>query len=180
MPSRTWLARDLPDKNFVTGIKSDDPFEESFRFVLPGYNVRPSEMSGAIGIEQLKKLPGFIKNRRDNGQYFQELFIRHSAFTIQREVGHSSWFGFALIIRKESGIQRKDLVARLVKQALNVVPLRRGILLKTHVVDCFDYTIHGALDNAQYIEENGFLIGNHHRDIKDNLSAFHKVVSQVF
>lgn len=35
-------------------MKSDDQFEESFKFVLPGYNVRPLEMSGAIGIEQLK------------------------------------------------------------------------------------------------------------------------------
>ena len=49
-------TRNLPKKNKVC-IKSDDWFEESFRFVLPGYNVRPLEMSGAIGIEQLKKLP---------------------------------------------------------------------------------------------------------------------------
>lgn len=40
-------------KNLVAN-KSDDWFSESFRFVLPGYNVRPVEMSGAIGIEQLK------------------------------------------------------------------------------------------------------------------------------
>ncbi|WP_170914700.1 DegT/DnrJ/EryC1/StrS family aminotransferase, partial [Salmonella enterica] len=47
-------TRNLPKENMVTGTKSDDIFEESFKFVLPGYNVRPLEMSGAIGIEQLK------------------------------------------------------------------------------------------------------------------------------
>ena len=31
--------------NLVSGTKSDDPFVESFKFVLPGYNVRPLEMS---------------------------------------------------------------------------------------------------------------------------------------
>ena len=28
-------------ENLVTGTKSDNPFEESFKFVLPGYNLRP-------------------------------------------------------------------------------------------------------------------------------------------
>ena len=45
-------------KNYVSE-KSDDWFHRSFRFVLPGYNVRPTEISGAIGTEQLIKLPNF-------------------------------------------------------------------------------------------------------------------------
>ncbi len=44
-------TRNLPDTNLVTGQKSKDAFEESFKFVLPGYNLRPLEMSGAIGQE---------------------------------------------------------------------------------------------------------------------------------
>ena len=53
MRAHGW-TRNLPKENLVSGNKSDDPFEESFKFILPGYNVRPLEMSGAIGIEQLK------------------------------------------------------------------------------------------------------------------------------
>ena len=41
-------TRNLPKDNLVCGTKSDDPFEESFRFVLPGYNVRPLELAAAI------------------------------------------------------------------------------------------------------------------------------------
>ena len=37
MRSHGW-TRNLPIENKVTGIKSDDAFEESFNFVLPGYN----------------------------------------------------------------------------------------------------------------------------------------------
>ena len=48
--SHGW-TRHLPKENKLTGTKSDDWFSESFKFVLPGYNVRPLEMSGAIGIE---------------------------------------------------------------------------------------------------------------------------------
>ena len=39
-----WL-RDLPQENLVCN-KLGDPFQDSFRFALPGYCVRPLEMSG--------------------------------------------------------------------------------------------------------------------------------------
>ena len=81
-------TRNLPQKNQVSN-KSDDWFEESFRFVLPGYNVRPVEMSGAIGIEQLKKLPLFLKQRRENAKIFVELFANHPNFIIQKDIDNS-------------------------------------------------------------------------------------------
>ena len=61
-------TRNLPKKNLVTGVKNDNSFEESFKFVLPGYNVRPLEMSGAIGIEQLKKDPFFFLDQAPKAQ----------------------------------------------------------------------------------------------------------------
>ena len=77
-------TRNLPKENLVAN-KSDDWFEESFRFVLPGYNVRPVEMSGAIGLKQLKKLPSFLK-KRGKCQLFVNLFKNHPDFIIQKEI----------------------------------------------------------------------------------------------
>ena len=54
-------TRHLP-KDSKIYKKSDDPFYESFNFIMPGYNLRPTELVGAIGIEQLKKLDSFIEN----------------------------------------------------------------------------------------------------------------------
>ena len=75
VPTNDWWSS-LVKENHVSN-KSGDWFTESFRFVLPGYNVRPLEMSGAIGIEQLKKLPKFIENRRLNAEHFVNLFQNH-------------------------------------------------------------------------------------------------------
>ena len=99
-------TRNLPNKNYVTN-KSNNWFEESFRFVLPGYNVRPIEMSGAIGNIQLEKLPNFIKKRRENASLFVALFKDHPDFLIQKEIGKSSWFGFSLIIKPGSTKKEK-------------------------------------------------------------------------
>src|SRR3954451_7000375 len=72
MRARGWV-RDLPPNSKIFQ-KRDDDFYEAYRFILPGYNVRPIELSAAIGREQLKKLPGMTVARRKNLAHFQKLF----------------------------------------------------------------------------------------------------------
>ena len=81
-------TRNLPQENHVVE-KSNDPFMESFRFVLPGYNLRPLEMSGAIGQAQLRKVDEIITGRRKNAVTFQNLMKEVPEIMIQREVGES-------------------------------------------------------------------------------------------
>ena len=63
-------TRNLPNKNRVTGRKSNKDFLESFNFVLPGYNLRPLEISAAIGKEQLKKISIFSENKKKKRKVF--------------------------------------------------------------------------------------------------------------
>jgi len=170
-------TRNLPKENLVSGVKSDDPFEEAFKFVLPGYNARPLELSGAIGIEQLKKLPEFIKKRQENGVYFTELFSYHPYLKIQQEIGKSSWFGFSLVIKEGSEINRSQIVSKLMENGVECRPIVSGNFAKNDVVKYFDYEIHGSLDNAEYIDINGFFVGNHQFDIKNKISDLRKLLS---
>ena len=158
-------TRNLPKNNLVCSEKSDDPFEESFRFILPGYNVRPLELSGALGIEQVKRLPHLITERRRNGKLLQEALINHPDIMIQQETGESSWFGFSLVIRKESQLTRKELVNKLNELGFECRPIVTGNFAKNEVVKYFDSEIYGVLNNADYIDSNGLFIGNHHYPI---------------
>ncbi|WDL72390.1 DegT/DnrJ/EryC1/StrS family aminotransferase [Helicobacter winghamensis] len=168
-------TRNLPKDNLVAK-KSDDWFSESFRFVLPGYNVRPVEMSGAIGIEQLKKLPDFLKHRRENAKLFCSYFANHPDFIIQKEIGSSSWFGFSLIIRPDSKIQRNEIIQKLEKNNIEYRPIATGDFTQNEVIKYFDYTIHKELKNAKYLQEKGFFVGNHQVDISDSIKLFAKVI----
>jgi len=178
MRAHGW-TRNLPKENLVSGTKSDDPFEESFKFVLPGYNVRPLEMSGAIGIEQLKKLPGFIHKRRENGAYFQELFANHPYLSIQKEIGQSSWFGFSMVVKENAGIERKVIVSKLMASGIECRPIVTGNFAKNDVLEYFDYEISGSLKNAECLDKNGFFVGNHQVDIKDMVLALEKVLTEI-
>jgi CDP-6-deoxy-D-xylo-4-hexulose-3-dehydrase len=160
-------TRNLPKENHVCGTKSDDPFEESFRFVLPGYNVRPLELSGALGIEQVKKLPMLIKERRKNGALLQQALKDHPDLLIQQEIGQSSWFGFSLVIKPGSKLSRKELVKRLAKLGFEYRPIVAGNFAKNEVIKYFDSEVHKNLKNAEHIDQKGLFIGNHHYPIKD-------------
>jgi CDP-4-dehydro-6-deoxyglucose reductase, E1 len=163
MRTHGW-TRNLPQQNHVSN-KSDDWFEESFRFVLPGYNVRPVEMSGAIGIEQLKKLPSFLAQRRKNATLFVKIFKNHPDFLIQKNIDNSSWFGFSLIIRSESKLNRKGVIKKLQENNIDSRPIVTGNFTKNEVMKYFDYEIHQELKNADYLHDNGFFVGNSHIDL---------------
>ena len=168
-------TRNLPKKNKVC-TKSDDWFEESFRFILPGYNVRPIEMSGAIGIEQLKKLPIFLEQRRKNAKQFIKLFKDHKDFIIQKDIDNSSWFGFSLIIKPISTLNRKNVIALLQKNNIDCRPIVTGNFTRNDVMKFFDYEIHNELRNANYLHDNGFFIGNYQVCLKDKIEFLKEVL----
>lgn len=158
-------TRNLPKRNLVCSEKSDDPFHESFRFVLPGYNVRPLEIEAAIGIEQIKRLPKLIEERQKNGRYFQHVMVDHPNIIIQQEIGVSSWFGFGLVVKPGSSLTRKELLNKLNEIGIEYRPIVAGNFAKNEVVKYFDYEVHGTLNNADYIDKNGLFIGNQHYPI---------------
>lgn len=161
-------TRNLPVKNKVSN-KSGNWFEESFRFVIPGYNVRPLEMSGAIGSEQIIKLPDFIKQRRKNAGLFVELFQNDSRFYIQKEIGESSWFGFSLILKESSGLVRSHILKKLEDARIEYRPIVTGDFTKSESLKYFDYSVHQTVKNAQYLDNNGFFVGNSHEDLTEQI-----------
>lgn len=174
--SHGW-TRHLPKENFVCE-KGDDPFDESFRFVLPGYNVRPVEMMGAIGLMQLKKLPGFLAARRRNAEYFLSRFGDDPRFVLQRELGMSSWFGFSLLIRDDS-LSRRAVVDRLRAAQVDTRPIVAGNFARKEVVKWFDCEIPEALPNADFVDRRGFFVGNHQFDIRDRIDYLKDVLEEV-
>lgn len=163
-------TRNLPKNNYVTPPKSDDPFEESFKFVLPGYNLRPLEISAAIGLEQIKKLPNLIHGRRKNADIYRRIMSTHDDIIIQREIGSSSWFGFSMVLRAGAKRTRKDLKISLERKGFECRPIVAGNFTANPVIKYFDAEIFGDLVNSDRIHENGLFIGNHHYDVSDFLA----------
>jgi CDP-6-deoxy-D-xylo-4-hexulose-3-dehydrase len=170
-------TRNLPKNNHVFN-KSENWFEEAFRFVLPGYNVRPLEMSGAIGSEQLLKLDGFINQRRKNAEHFITLFKDDNRFIIQKEIGESSWFGFSFII-KDLKLNREKIIEVLTKANIDSRPIVTGDFTKNEVMRFFDYDKHNSLPNADQLHYNGFFVGNSQEPLISELDYLKEVLRNV-
>ena len=165
-------TRNLSNKNILSE-KSSDEFYEMFNFILPGYNLRPLEMSGAIGVEQLKKLDNFVKIRQINAQHFKEILLDKNWILTQKENGSSSWFGFSLINKSElSAIEFRTKVKSL---GFEIRPIVTGNFVRNEVIKFFDYDVHENLANADYLHENGLFIGNNSIDIRKNLDNLTKL-----
>jgi CDP-6-deoxy-D-xylo-4-hexulose-3-dehydrase len=171
-------TRNLPDKNLIHK-KSSNEFHEQFKFILPGYNVRPLEMSGAIGLEQLIKLPNFITNRRDNAEFFIERFKNNNTVMIQKEIGKSSWFGFSLIIKDTSNINRDSIIKKLNKKGIETRPIVTGNFLKNPTIKYYDYEVHNNVDNSDFLDKNGFFVGNHHYPMKEQIEYLFSILGSI-
>jgi len=165
--SHGW-TRHLPKENQLCK-KNESDFYESFRFILPGYNFRPVEMSGAIGIEQLKKLDQFIDARRLNAEYFNQLFAEDNRFILQKENDYSSWFGFSFILNKNANCSRDEIIKKLKAANIDVRPIVSGNFLQNEVLNYLNYRIVGNHQAAQQVHNYGFFLGNHHVDMRAHL-----------
>ena len=166
------------DKDSPIFSRKDDDFFEAYRFILPGYNVRPGEIHGAIGKMQLKKLDEFVAKRRKNARHFTGLFKDDKRFIIQKESGESSWFCFTMIVNPASGLERKAVLEKLKAAGIEYRIITGGNILRHDVVKYYDYTVAGS-KNADTAHYNGFFVGNHPQDIRDKIDHLHKTLKAL-
>lgn len=171
-------TRHLPENSTVYK-KLDDPFYESFNFIMPGFNVRPLEIEAATGIEQLKKLDVFIEQRRKNAELFQSRMKAETEFLTQQEVGTASWFGFAVILPEKISGRRDAFTDALRIAGIEVRPIVAGNFTRQKALKFLDYSISGELKNADYIHENGFFVGNHSIEMSENINLLIDVLKSV-
>ncbi len=90
---------------------------------------------------------------------------------VQQEIGSSSWFGFSLVIRPEVDLERAALVRELASKGFECRPIVGGNFAKNQVMQYFDFTIHGELQNADYIDKQGLFVGNHHYPVDEMIEC---------
>lgn len=169
-------TRDLPSHNHVFN-KTGAAWDDHFRFVLPGFNLRPLEIEAAIGLEQLKKLNSFISVRRTNAKLFSDLMSEFTDIEIQTELGESSWFGFSMVLTGKLSGKRQALVEQLTESGIESRPIVAGNFTRNPVISHLPHSIHGDLSAADQIHEDGLFVGNHHFDLRAELALLRQTLN---
>lgn len=131
-----------------------------------GYNLKVTDLQAAVGIEQLKKLPGFIERRRHNWDRLHKALEPVADKIIlpsPAENSRPAWFGFLISIKSGAGINRNDVIKYIEEHNVQTRLLFSGNLIKH---PCFDqirgtdaYKVSGNLDNTEFIMNNTFWVG---------------------
>jgi dTDP-4-amino-4,6-dideoxygalactose transaminase len=121
-----------PTKNMVTGeggmITSDDADLKTecmllrdhgeithYEHVVLGYNFRMTEIGAAIGVEQLKKLPGFIEKRRSNAKRLDEGLGGLEGIQIPKVIENGAHVYYQYIIKVDGFPLNRDQLVEFLK-----------------------------------------------------------------
>lgn len=167
----------FPDLFYSYFPRAQNEFLEKFHFVLPGYNMRPTEMSASIGFQQMEKIDAFISNRRLNAAAFKEVFNNHKdKISIQKEVGDSSWFGFGILFDNEK--IRDQAVKLFGANEIECRPIVSGNMLRQPVFRTVGLQPEQFL-GAEKIHHTGVMVGNHQFDITAQIHHLDSVLSKL-
>jgi len=169
-------SRDLP-KNKNLNFSKKKGLYEKYNFILPGYNLRSTEISAAIGIEQLKKLKNMIYIRNKNLKLFQNLFKNDKRFIIQKTKYTTSSFSLPMIFKNKVTQKFKLRFFNLLKKNnINFRLITGGCFTEHPYKKYFNYEIYKNVNNAKKAHKDGFFVGNASRNLTKEIKKFYKVI----
>ncbi len=133
-----------------------------------GYNLKVTDMQAAVGCEQLKKFPSFIKKRKYNWKRLNDNLTSKGVedkliLPEPAEGSDPSWFGFLISVKENAGVTRNQVTRYIEDHNIQTRLLFSGNLIKH---PCFDqirgtdrYSVVGDLTNTNYIMNNTFWVG---------------------
>ena len=121
-------------------------YDHKYTYAHAGYNLKLTDMQAAIGVAQLRKLPGFIEARKRNWKRLRDALSGLENFLIlphASEHADPSWFGFAITLREEAPFERKDLIEFLESRRIATRLLFAGNLTRQPAFQGVHYRICG-------------------------------------
>ncbi len=138
-------------------------YDHKYIYSHIGYNLKATDMQAAVGVAQLKKLPGFIAARRANfAKLHAALSDLADIFILPEATPHSdpSWFGFPLAVRPGKDLPTRNQVVRFL-ESRNIATrlLFGGNLLRQPAYRGIPRRVVGDLKNTDFVMNNVFWIG---------------------
>ena len=160
-------TRSLKNKS---SIHAQNPtIDERFCFYNIGYNVRPTELAGAMGLSQLTKLETKNNNRKINYYKIKEKIEKDPRGTFLRfpekcDSTDAIWFGVVLFLNKSSTDlntpTRKEYCNYLESKGVETRPIISGNFIRQPVVkDLYPELDPLAFPGAEIIHHNSLFIG---------------------
>ncbi len=166
--------------------KKNKNLDKKFIFFNSGYNLRPTEISAAIGHNQLKKLNQFIKIRKINRlkiiQRIKNNFNLKNKidFFYENKNVNPSWFGIPIKILKKIK-EKKKILYNLEKNGVETRPIISGNFAKQPASIKYKLSLKRKFPMTDKVYNSSFFIGLPTKKITDKylnklVKAFEKSI----
>ena len=154
-----WV-RERSDRAQIAAANPD--IDDRFLFVSTGYNLRPTELSGAVGRVQLKRLDGFIARRQKNHRRWCDLLADLPVTVFPEPPGVvSAAFAFPILLPED--VDRAAVQAVLEAHKIATRPISGSNLARQPAFSKIPGArISGQLSVADVVHERGLFVGNSH------------------
>lgn len=137
-----------------------------FLFTVPGYNLRPTEITGAFGVQQVRRLPGFVARRNENHRRWckavDALGLPLRVFPEQPGTTHAG-FAFPMLLDARSPLSRARLCAALAEYNVESRPISGSNLSRQPAFERVpNARVEGSLAVADAVHERGLFVGQSH------------------
>lgn len=142
------------------GLPED--YDHKYIYTHIGYNLKPLDIQAAMGQEQLKKLPHFLKRRHKNFDLLFKTFKAYERYLHlpgRYKKAQPAWFCFPLTIKKNKKIKRSDFVRYLEENKIETRMIFAGNILRQPAFHKIKCRVISNLKNTDYIMANSFFIG---------------------
>ena len=155
-----------------------------FLFASMGYNLRMTEISGAIGMHQVDRIEGFVEQRRANHQTWCQMVEALSLpLRVYPEAPNTRHAGFAfpMMLNVDSPIGRAELCAELEKRNIQTRPISGANLAIQPAFSKVPNTkIRGDLTVATAVQERGFFVGQSHAFTVGHGELLCRALTEIF
>jgi CDP-6-deoxy-D-xylo-4-hexulose-3-dehydrase len=148
-----------------------DDFEEKYKFIIPGFNFRNTEIAAFLGLRQLEKIKNKMQTRINNSIYFY-----NNAIVDWRPKEIPT---FAIPIIAKSVRQRDVLINRLKNEGIDCRPLIAGNIANHPVYKLYCNVDSNVYENADRVDKLGLYLPNHDKLSNEDLDKMIGVVNDI-
>lgn len=137
-------------------------YDHKYIYSHIGYNLKATDMQAALGVSQLKKLPEFIRRRKENyRRLYEGISAMERFFAVIGPACHSdpAWFGFPIRVREKAPFSREALIRYLDHHKIGTRQLFGGNLIRQPAYRHIPFRTIGALPNSDRVMSRVFWIG---------------------
>ena len=145
--------------------KKNKNLDKRFIFFNSGYNLRPTEVSAAIGHNQFKRMDNFIKMRNFNRNLIIKTICKHeklkdkiSFYEASKNVT-PSWFGLPIKISTETKQNKRLIIKKLEQNGIETRPIISGNFAEQPGAIKYKLVKKQKFRNTDTVYKNSFFIG---------------------